>query len=552
MHTCIQGVSIKKHHNAGSCIQACLPPPSLLLGASLDELGESLDVTRISFHISNMPQISSSEILSQLKSWNRLANPDGHNAAVVLATPDHARRIVDDGFMSDLANALAGEDSHGEFHVLGAAIDHIAPPVGSYQPFSGMSILRGNLDHILPQLWQDSPSKSRRDADTPSALEFEIGKSRVTVPGANTAFQNARDFTLTASHFDLSKGKNRILRQLDKTQQRIVTPVSRNVESLADLGLWAPLLPVTRARAVTASFGNIIKGVEVDGESTPASTELEEAVEKAFKEIPDLAESGPIGIWALVVPKDLYAKVGAQLGPDSSLESHHIVEDTAQQIEMLHSRGAKLYQIRKLLHPSLIACFANVITVSGGGGWGAKKGLLSLDPQQTHFALSEEESLDRFMGSMEASDFAPIGSYIQFLTPLKASSDSLDEGSSVEGIVFGVHDSSLASRDGQEFRIHDGLFGALSNKGIFISDATAAESKLSVPNSRVFYLKNNSGASGWSKKHESDPMLTHLPLFWPGGGFGAGTGASEAAGAGAAAGEAESGGILEGIDMDIL
>jgi hypothetical protein len=415
-----------------------------------------------------------------------------------------------------------------------------------------MSILRGNLDHILPQLWKNSPPKSRQDADTPSALEFEIGQAKVTVPGANTAFQNARDFTLIASHFDLSKVDSRILRKLDKTQQRIVMPVSRTVDSLADLGLWAPLLPVTAARAVTASFGNIIKGVDVAGVSTPASTELEEAVEKAFKEIPNLAESGPIGIWALVVPGQVYGDVGSGSSPDSSLDIHEIVEDTAQWIERLHSRGAKLYQIRK---PSLIvhaSCSANSIPVSGGGGWGAKKGLLSLDPQQTHFALSEEESLDRFMGSMEASNFAPVGSYIQFFTPLKASADSLEGGANTDGIVFGVHDASLAGREVKEIHIHDGLFGALSNKGIFTSNSVEPEAKLSVPNSRVFYLKDRSDGHGWSKKHESDPLLTHLPVFWPGGGSSAGAGASEAAGAGTVGGEADAGGLLGGIDVDIL
>lgn len=150
---------------------------------------------------------------------------------------------------------------------------------------------------------------------------------------------------------------------------------------------------------------------------------------------------------------------------------------------------------------------ANSKLVSGGGGWGAKKGLLSLDPQRTHFAPSEEESLMRFMGSMEDSDFAPLGSYIQFCTPLRAMSTAPTDSSVDEAIVFGVHDADMPSRECEKLVIHQGLFGALSNKGIFTSGPSGQESKLSVPNSRVFTLDGEKNNVSWSSNMISDPAF---------------------------------------------
>ncbi|KAK0389602.1 hypothetical protein NLU13_3177 [Sarocladium strictum] len=464
------------------------------LGRSLTTQSSAAEKARsrpllFSLEVPKPHSISSNEIFSKLKAWGRIANEDGDNAAVVLASPELARKITDDGFMAEFASVLAGPEHRGEFHVLGAAVDHIAPVVGSYQPFQGLSVIRGQKATLLPHLWESNPPKSREDANTAPALRFGVGESVVTVPGANTAFQNQRDFTMVASRFDLSNPQARVLHRLEKTSQHITVPVYEKNEPSGQ-GFWAPLLPVTQPRAVTASFGNIVKGVEVDGASVPASTELEEAVEKVFKKIPSLAESGPVGIWALVVPKDVYDQVGPHPSFDTATNSQDMVDIAARHVEELHARGAKIFQI-----------------LSGGGGWGAKKGLLSLDPQRTHFAPSEEESLMRFMGSMEDSDFAPLGSYIQFCTPLRAMSTAPTDSSVDEAIVFGVHDADMPSRECGKLVIHQGLFGALSNKGIFTSGPSGQESKLSVPNSRVFTLDGEKNNVSWSSNMISDPAF---------------------------------------------
>lgn len=131
--------------------------------------------------------------------------------------------------------------------------------------------------------------------------------------------------------------------------------------------------------------------------------------------------------------------------------------------------------------------------MSGGGGWGPKKGLLSLDPQRTHFALSEEEEMARFMQTMENSGFAPTGSQVQFFIPAQAPPE--DTSCSTSGIVFGVPtgtESAAETEVPETGYLVSGHFGALASQGVFVSGpadpetGVADESKLSVPNSRVY------------------------------------------------------------------
>lgn len=290
-------------------------------------------------------KVSSEEIFSHLKNWSRIQNQNDHNAAVVLATPDLARRLIDDDFMSELTRVLAGPEKKTVFHLLGAAVDHVAPPVGSYQPLTGLSIMRGKLDEILPRFW-DRGSTRHPNTTKGTALKFRSGRTIVTVPGANTAFQNDRDFTLVASKLDLSEPKAKVKRRVEKTAVQVRRPIS-DPEKMVNPDFWVPLLPLTQARAVTGSFGNIIKGVEVNGKAVPASTELEEAVEKVYKNVPSLVENGPMGIWAMVVPKNVHEKTGPLPVFNEATTTQELIDMTARHIEDLRAQGARTYQIRK-------------------------------------------------------------------------------------------------------------------------------------------------------------------------------------------------------------
>jgi hypothetical protein len=173
--------------------------------------------------------------------------------------------------------------------------------------------------------------------------------------------------------------------------------------------------------------------------------------------------------------------------------------------------------------------------VSGGGGWGDKKGLLSLDPQRSHFPPSEKESLDRFMGSMDASDFAPLGAYIQFFTALRATSTptaDVSDGPSAPLDIFGVHDPEMPARESDRIRIHDGLFGALSDKGVFTYAMGEVKkvSKLSVPNSRICSSDAAKvDKNTWSANLAQDSTLLLMSDLFTGGESGVAAGEGVAA-----------------------
>lgn len=128
--------------------------------------------------------------------------------------------------------------------------------------------------------------------------------------------------------------------------------------------------------------------------------------------------------------------------------------------------------------------------MSGGGGWGPKKGLLSLDPQRTHFALSEEEEMQRFMQSMNDAGFAPPGATIQFLMSVEPPPTS-PEGP-LPSIVFGIPGEYASKQESvdSETTFMGGHFGALSSQGIFVADtethSALGEMKLTVPHSRLY------------------------------------------------------------------
>lgn len=285
-----------------------------------------------------------------------MANPNGHNAAVLLATPGFSKQLEDESFLRGFAKLMSASAEVDQFHVLGAIVDHIAPPVGSYQPFQGITVLRGHLDDTLPHLWQPEPPKSIDDADTVSALTFSLGIPSVTLPLARTTFYNNRNSTLLTSQFDMNRGAPKLVKQTEKHSQRVMLSLNEPPQAMADLGIQAPLVPLTQPRVVMESFGNIIRGIEVDGKLIPASTELEHAVDLLYKHNATTGiMSGPVGVWAVITPQaNASSEVNEWLEnmPNTLSASQNIedvktlVQETALHLRQLYSRGGRLYKIR--------------------------------------------------------------------------------------------------------------------------------------------------------------------------------------------------------------
>ncbi|KAK1512889.1 hypothetical protein CTAM01_00284 [Colletotrichum tamarilloi] len=443
-----------------------------------------------------------------------LEKDDG--AVVVLASRPYASWLLDEKFMAALLRPFGDSKSSGdvgrEFNALTGAVDGLHPLRAFGDIPHGFSFYYGPKDMIMPRLWQGkSPnmqSAPRSNDKLNAAITFSYGSKPgsyvCTLPLANTIFQNGLQSTLIASRWkvNLKGGLDLVEREERRAQEvNIYTRGSDHTNSIQ-----APLVPITAPRKIVSGLGNIIRQVDVDGKETPASAELETAVQALFDrrtaeghEFPP----GPVGVWGVVCPPgDDQAGTIEFLNRLSETASKvrnagdewSMVLNTKEYMKWLINRGARVYKIQN--------------EESGGGGWGKKAGLLSLDPEVKYSASSEEEDLDSFIrsfenrndggGDAEQGVIAP-GSYIQyFVAPpfTAAKANTAAEGESQFTDSFGVTDDARleaspvpASRDWKQIR-HQ--FGAVTTHGLFLECRSlhplVRETKLDVPGAWIGHL----------------------------------------------------------------
>ncbi|EFW99741.1 6-phosphogluconate dehydrogenase [Grosmannia clavigera kw1407] len=489
-----------------------------------------------------VPATSSKEsVLGQLKSRDA-SSDDTDNAAVVLASPDLSSWLEDEAFMSSLLQRLPlSRSTQGNpgVSVLSAVVDGLAVSR------TGLSVLHGCSDTLLPRLWRSSNKEgaavSRRGgrnsiygtADVEAAITVELPLMhtaddsttatpssclRVTVPLANTLFQNGRRSTLLASRWSWTRtpddGGSFTLQHMlvEEREHEVVVPLAGPASSTSQTVI--PLFAATEPRTIAAGLGNIVRQIVLGkGKPSPASHELESAIpallatrRQAWPGADFDAETGrgPLGVWGLVVPPDaqeLYASLQETLMPiaDHSVEAEqHAAAMAGPSLAALLAAGCRLHRI-----------------LSGGGGWGQKQGLLSLDPQMAHPASvsanmstdnnndddDDDAAMASFMRSLRGEteaqsgdNLATPGALLQFLVaPLTAveSNDSnavIDSRGSTPSIAFGAHPGyEDAKQDGQPAAVAfiSGHFGAVSNQGVFLAGSPSKEGAGPKPNTKL-------------------------------------------------------------------
>lgn len=250
-------------------------------------------------------------------------------------------------------------------HVLSGITDGLGPHRQSSEPRSGFSVLCGPTDNILPRLWVKE-SFAGTSQDSASSVSFttkpligNTGALDITLPLANTVFQNGRRSTLYASRWDINgEGSMTLRMRHPKTTQLIVD----NGDSKNYTSSMIPLLPLTPPRKIVAGLGNIVRQVEVDGSPTPASKELETIIPEIFKERarrePAYSPT-PIGVWCWVIPPHLMeAKKFDNLQlfkAGCSQTETDIVLGSMKLFSELLSSGCRLHKIRKTGSPTHLA-----------------------------------------------------------------------------------------------------------------------------------------------------------------------------------------------------
>ncbi|KAI5925237.1 hypothetical protein F4810DRAFT_708623 [Camillea tinctor] len=414
---------------------------------------------------------------------------NGYGAAI-LASRDFTTWLDDESFMSTILETLFRSTRNGgqanplHIDVLAGVVDGISSNDLLGEPQAGFSILYGQTENILPDLWDgeslslqatgESGTASIRFAMNP--LEGDIRPLELTLPLANTVFQNGRQSTLSATRWESSpQGPITLKAANHKSTQSIFAygDLANHTSS------HIPLLPVTPPRKVIAGLGNIVRQVEVDGSATPASRELEVLIPKILdfrSKRHATASSGPVGVWCWVIPahvaeaKKLFDVKILSIESLQSDSEAELAEKSIKVFSELLSAGCRLHKI-----------------LSGGGGWGLKQGLLSLDPE-THFSLpgEDEGDIEMFIKSFQERESANSsegivtpGSYIMFCIEPQWTEQATAAGrnaansSSTQTLSLGVapHGDfapSVSASTDNEVTVIGGHFGATSAAGLFL------------------------------------------------------------------------------------
>ncbi|KAF2689131.1 hypothetical protein K458DRAFT_413429 [Lentithecium fluviatile CBS 122367] len=380
---------------------------------------------------------------------------------VFFVTPAFATWLLDDevflrkALRQTYANLLSWEDfPYARIHALCAVVDKLPTPTAigggqspvaaalerMHQPpvsetgYEGMAYttLRywdGISAHRLqPAVRDDKPAISFITSERTDSTGYFADALRL--PLANTVFQTGLPSTMQYSTWhkkkkgnDLELRKTRNITQHGLKFHRCL-PTKESTSALA-----VPLIPLTEPRRVDASMGNILRRViGPDGKSVSASQELERIVPRYHNARGE--SSRTTSVWALLIPKELMVlvlkKTAALLGRQSHVgESSTAVEDELW--EALWKRDPTPWND---LVPTAIASSARLHRVlSGGGGWGKKAGLLSLDPVaeggQTPAPSISDGPNDLSSALQQA---AHDGDYIQFfISPSTTSPASIDQ-----------------------------------------------------------------------------------------------------------------------------
>ncbi|KAI0489817.1 hypothetical protein F4859DRAFT_509395 [Xylaria cf. heliscus] len=398
--------------------------------------------------------------------------PGGHGVAI-LASKDFTGWLDDDNFMSAMLETLFKPTSTAQakrpsLHVLSGITDSL-----NSNARSGFSVLYGPTDSILPGLWGKEGFNGANQDSVASVsfltkpLVLNTGALEVTVPLANTLFQNGRRSTLYASRWDISSEGSTVLRMKQpKTTQTIAEkdiPVNHTLSII-------PLLPLTPPRKIVAGLGNIVRQVEVEGSATPASKELEAIIPKIFEERAQREPSyspRPIGVWCWVIPPHcMKAEKFENLQlfqPGSSQEELDVASRSMEIFSELLSSGCRLHKI-----------------LSGGGGWGLKQGLLSLDPETKLALPGQDDGIEAFIKSFEERNsaeptggFATPGSSLLFcVEPQMINTEALRYITPATTMSFGVtpnlDDMPSPSSQPDPVEVVHGHFGISSETALFL------------------------------------------------------------------------------------
>ncbi|KAJ5674067.1 hypothetical protein N7462_009506 [Penicillium macrosclerotiorum] len=464
--------------------------------------------------------IDPSDILASLPSRPVIA-PD--SVPLLLLTPSFAHWLdASNLFLADLMRRLYGDTPEPQaLHAIAAVVDRIpygpSLPKGSISDIKkspttrvveseGLSLLVVGPEAVQGKVAPTRGIRGPAGEEPDLMISLQNGEAHMSSAGtayrvglrlANTVFTNGKETTLFGMRWARNTTGKYTLQQSVDFASCSVTALSQ-VDGLTP-SLSLPLHPVGERRKVITSMGNILRQISKSSdpnsnEPIPASSELEKDLPRYIEENNIMAQK--VSVWALVEKPDVVA------ADESSTTQDRLIQSLRQ--------GGKLHRV-----------------MSGGGGWGKKQGLLSLDPEISFCDTTRRQELlglDQLfdpnadavmeMPSLDTkgmigddlsllSQVARAGDFVQFLVSVEPvyppDASPTHDGACEESITynFGVVsradelDSQTLNGEEKNLIPLPNSFGALSEKAIAYAqpvpqgETWESSTKLDIPGCRV-------------------------------------------------------------------
>lgn len=355
---------------------------------------------------------------------------------ILLLTPGLARHALDPSVPAAVAESLQLGSFPGKLRSITAVVDRL--PTSDDQPEGSEGMAYMLLQNPSP-FSPETQTPMQESAQRPGSLNFVIARRSTNQSGAiihtlqlplsQTVFSTGLVSTMFERYYNYQDKETRS--EWVFNGERKLESQTLHLPALDSHGTthtyFSPLVPLTPFRKIQYAMGNIVRKLspqprwsnenrklseppEDPDQSMPASQELEEAVSKYFETLK--LNPAPVSVWAFVIPREAdmtRAKPGTG-GPSKGLLLYDEEKIVSTWKAQSSSQGTYFPTAWLMLLHGVLPLGGRLIKVlSGGGGWGKKAGLLSLDPD-TEYSTRElrqddgwKFNFDRFDDGTSAS-----------------------------------------------------------------------------------------------------------------------------------------------------
>lgn len=333
---------------------------------------------------------------------------------VILLTPGLARYALDSSLIHALYERFKIRFERGvQIETTSAIVDRLPAGVDEPEGSEGMAYM---LFRDPPMTKPADQTAFQQSTQKPGSLTFRLPRLvklessplidyELQLPLSQTVFTTGLVSTLIHRTFAVNPPPRsstlELLHEQSLESQTLQLPAMR--QTLGTHGLKVPLVPLTPFRTIEYVMGNIIRklssqptgsieapengkidqneGSEGADTGMPASEELEKSVSRYFEALNLQPET--VSVWALVVPDAPDSESAKKVMSGASMKNIFSVDEKSITSAWHPDTEAGILMaknVNKVLRSTIQHGARLIKVLSGGGGWGKKAGLLSLDP----------------------------------------------------------------------------------------------------------------------------------------------------------------------------